>query len=491
MEPVAQLNFPVTTLPGSPPSDEVLQRALPQRSRRMPECDVFFEILLGLLRSVHGAMLTHGDQWKSAFCDVVKNFIKMLRRKPLLERLAGGEAIAFAYREMNSKVDEIFLGVGLPQQEWMNEWERGRECQAERLKYLISCAAPRMLIGEMRNERFVTKVMLDMYLWLEGGTPGNLDALKRDTLERLRVTLNLVGRTITSQTVNEVNELPRNILPLFRWYIPERVIKLIGDQIGAGTSGFVSRAEWRRGDGTIQNVVAKTLFYDGAGSEVAFLKQLQLWYDLPRHPNIVQLYGGCHLATPPFFVCEDVHNGDIVNFFAKEENRPMFGSMFLQVAEGLKELHSHHIVHDGLKGANILIGENNTPKIADFACSTIRAISARFSQQAQQGQEGSVHWKPREKLTEVSEALPQYKSDIYSLGMCMIEALTQNVPFGMETLETEVIEKIVGCVPYERPDEASEEEWNVISRLIAVNIEDRPDIDETIALINTLIFVGE
>ncbi|POM75210.1 LOW QUALITY PROTEIN: Serine/threonine protein kinase [Phytophthora palmivora] len=483
------VSFPITTLPGLPPSTDVLARALPQRIRRLPECEVFFQTLLGLLRNVHDAVLAHDDQWKAAFCDVIKQFIKLLRLKPLLERLAGGEMVAYTFRDLNVKVDEIFVGVGLTTQPWADDWERGCRFQAERLRNLVSGAAPRMLIGEMRDEKQVTKAMLGMYVWLEGGTSGDLDALKRETLDRLRVTLGLLGRTITSETVAQVDELPRTILPIFKWFIPERDVTIIGDPIGSGSSGFVSRAKWRHRDGTTQNVIVKTMYYDYLGSEVAFLKQLQFWYDLPKHPNIVRLYGGCHLARPPFFVCEDVHNGDIVDFLGKEENRGLFWSMFLKVAEGLQELHAHHIVHDGLKGSNILIGENNTPKISDFACSTIRALSAQFSHQAKTAQEGAVHWKPREKLVEVNDTLPQYKSDVYSLGMCMVEALTQDAPFGMETLESEVMDKIVGGITYERPEEASLKEWSVISRLIAVNIDDRPDILETIALIRSL--VGE
>jgi serine/threonine protein kinase len=143
-------------------------------------------------------------------------------------------------------------------------------------------------------------------------------------------------------------------------------------------------------------------------------------------------------------------------------------------------------VHDGLKGNNILMGEDNQPKISDFDCSHIRALSASFSQKTEEDQANAVRWKAREKLVEAGNELSLFKSDVYSLGMTMIEALTQAPPFGME-LEEEILNLVVGGEAYEKPEEASESEWRVISQLIAVRIEDRPSTDEAIELISTLI----
>ncbi|OWY98093.1 Serine/threonine protein kinase [Phytophthora megakarya] len=324
--------------------------------------------------------------------------------------------------------------------------ERGGGFQTETLRDLVNGAAPRMLVGEMRSERFVTKAMLDMFLWLEADTPGDLDALKRETLDRLRVTLGLVGRIITSDTVTQVDDLPKSILPILRWFIFERDLTIIGEPIGSGSSGVVNRAEWRQRDGTIRNTITKMPFYESAGSEVSLLKQLQFWYELPTHANIVKLY-----EAKAFFVCEDAHNGDIVTFFAIAEK---FFEMFLQVAKRLEVLHEHHIVHNGLKGSN----NNNIPKISDFACSTIRVLSAQTSKQTQAAQGSSVRWKPREKLVEAIDGFPQFKQDIYPLGMCMVDTLTQDTPFGMDKEDNEFIEEVVGDIPYECPANTSDEE---------------------------------
>ncbi|GMF12873.1 unnamed protein product [Phytophthora lilii] len=73
--------------------------------------------------------------------------------------------------------------------------------------------------------------------------------------------------------------------------------------------------------------------------------------------------------------------------------------------------------------------------MSDFHCSTIQSLSARFSQQTEDTAANAVRWKPREKLSETNDVLPQYKSGIYSLGMTIIEALTGAPPFGMDAEE--------------------------------------------------------
>ncbi|KAL4092847.1 hypothetical protein PRIC1_011837 [Phytophthora ramorum] len=478
-------SFPVTTMPGSPSSRQVLA-ACPSRLKHIPDCSILFEAFLARLNACHDAVAVHDGQWKNKYCELLKRFMKLLHRQPLLERLAGADTIAYTVRELNSRLDAICVGVEYAtNDQWMADWSHGCEVQAQQLESLVTGTAARMLIRDMGSERKVTTAMLEMYTSLEGNTPGPLPDLKRATLERLRVALDLEVRVITSETVTGIDGQPANILSIFRWFIPERDVEVNeGGLIGAETYGTVNYGTWRRRDGTIQDVVVKSLF-DRSIYSVSFVRHLQRWYELPRHPNILQLHGGCHRARQPFCVCENAPGGNIIQFFSKPENGDMFWGMFLQVAQGLQVLHEHHIVHDGLKNGNILIGDNNTPKISDFDWSRVRTISAGYSMQPQQFAVESVRWKPREKLVEANDVLPRYKSDVYSLGMCMIEAKTQVTPFGFCD-DDEVVEKVLSGVPYEQPYEISDDEWSVISRLIAVDIEDRPDIGEVILMIRKL-----
>uniref|UniRef100_H3HCL5 Uncharacterized protein n=1 Tax=Phytophthora ramorum TaxID=164328 RepID=H3HCL5_PHYRM len=230
-------SFVVTTMPGSPSSRRVLA-ACPPRLKCKPECNIFFEGFLDRLNACHDAVAVHDDQWKNRYCELLKRFMKLLRQQPLLERLAGADTIAYTFRELNSRLDAICVGV-----------DHGCEVQAQQLESLVTGTAARMLIRDMASEQKVTTAMLEMYTWLEGNTPGPLPDLKRATLERLRVALDLEARVITSETVAGIQGQTAKILSIFRWFIPERDVEVNEDY---GT--------WRRRDGTIQDVVIKSMF---------------------------------------------------------------------------------------------------------------------------------------------------------------------------------------------------------------------------------------
>ncbi|KAF1773980.1 Protein kinase, ATP binding site [Phytophthora cactorum] len=91
----------------------------------------------------------------------------------------------------------------------------------------------------------------------------------------------------------------------------------------------------------------------------------------------------------------------------------------------------------------------------------------------------SVAWTPREKLLGAGDELPRFESDVYSLGMTIIEAMTQEPPFGVMDDE-EIIDKIIIGEHYPKPKEATDDEWSLISQLCAVHMEDRISLEEAI-----------
>ncbi|KAE8981347.1 hypothetical protein PF011_g22055 [Phytophthora fragariae] len=456
---VKPLSFPVPGLRGSLSRDALA--AISRRLQRLPECDVWSRRLHARLRSSHEAVAAHEDeQWRVQYCDVLKRFINLLRAKPLLERLAGAESIAYTFQELNSKLDEICVGVGAmdssAQGQWQTHWARNCQVQATQLEAQVQATDPSLIIRQLRGEKEVTKVMLDMSSSLEADPSTRLADLKRATLERLRLYLGLD----TSANVAERN---------FKWYIPERGVE-IGEPIYTVEEWVVSRAKWRSRSGVVQDVTVKTLF-DAVDvvSESVLVTQIRLWYELPGHPNIVKLYGGSHLARKPFLAYKDAPHSDIFQFFRQEENREVFWSTFVGVAEGLTFLHEHKIVYGGLTSRSILVSADNTPQISDLDCSYVRSVSGRLSRKTYDVLMSRLRWTPRERLLDAIPDDPQYKSEIYSLGMCIIEAMTQVVPFGL-IADEDVMEKIIDGEPYERPAEASDKEWGVISRLIAADV---------------------
>ncbi|KAG2837360.1 hypothetical protein PC112_g4946 [Phytophthora cactorum] len=91
----------------------------------------------------------------------------------------------------------------------------------------------------------------------------------------------------------------------------------------------------------------------------------------------------------------------------------------------------------------------------------------------------SVAWTPREKLLGAGDELPWFESDVYYLGMTIIEAMTQEPPFGAMN-EEKIMDMIIIGEHYPKPKEATDDEWSLISQLCAVHMEDRISLEEAI-----------
>ncbi|KAK1941359.1 Serine/threonine-protein kinase GRIK2 [Phytophthora citrophthora] len=111
---------------------------------------------------------------------------------------------------------------------------------------------------------------------------------------------------------------------------------------------------------------------DDIKREIAIMKKL-------HHPNVLRLY---EVMDDPkmnklFLVLEYMKHGDMLSFQKKKHPQGMLEnlrdrdlhSVFLQVILGLAYLHEQKIVHGDIKPQNLLVGEKDVVKIADFGIS--------------------------------------------------------------------------------------------------------------------------
>ncbi|KAF8688172.1 hypothetical protein HU200_042403 [Digitaria exilis] len=90
------------------------------------------------------------------------------------------------------------------------------------------------------------------------------------------------------------------------------------------------------------------------------------------------------------------------------------------VCKGLHFLHKKNIVHSDLKPANILLDNDMVPKIADFGIS--RCFDGKQTHTVTANITGSMGYL----APEVFYGKISFKSDIFSLGVIIIEILTGN-----------------------------------------------------------------
>ncbi len=134
-------------------------------------------------------------------------------------------------------------------------------------------------------------------------------------------------------------------------------------------------------------------------------------------------------ARTPYIVMELVEGGSLKDRIRKAAPMPdaEIRSIGSTLAMTLDYAHRKGLIHRDIKPQNVLLGEDNRPRLTDFGIAQAMASSGLTRTGAVMG---SVHYLAPE-LARGKKALPQ--SDIYSLGVVLYEMATGRVPFEGET----------------------------------------------------------
>ncbi|EGZ12029.1 hypothetical protein PHYSODRAFT_451904, partial [Phytophthora sojae] len=175
------------------------------------------------------------------------------------------------------------------------------------------------------------------------------------------------------------------------------------------------------------DAVVKVFIQDA--SHTPFEDEVRVWQQL-RHPNVLKIYGACN-AGPHllFFVCEYASQGSLLEHVkSSAEEKPTMWKYLYEAALGLEYLHERGIVHGDLRCSSILIGSDGMAKLSNFGLSgLIKRPSAASGNVV-----GFMRWQAQEVMEGVP---PSFESDVYSLGMCILEAVTKEMPWGSKSTD--------------------------------------------------------
>lgn len=195
-------------------------------------------------------------------------------------------------------------------------------------------------------------------------------------------------------------------------------------KIGEGGMARVYRGR----DLRLNRAVAVKVLHSQYANDPSFLPRFQHEAQAAanlHHPNIVDIYDVGQDQDIHYIVMEFIEGNDLKQEILRRGALPIAEAIAViaAVADGLDSAHRTGMVHRDIKPQNIVIGSDGQVKITDFGI----AKSALSTAMTETGMTfGTAYYlSPEQARGQAATA----RSDIYSLGITLYEALTGKLPF--------------------------------------------------------------
>ena len=233
----------------------------------------------------------------------------------------------------------------------------------------------------------------------------------------------------------------------------EQVGRVLGDRyrlvghIGTGASAHVFEAE----DVTLRRRVAVKVLHAALAGDEPFLRRFRAEAQQAaalNHPNVMRVFDWGESEDGPYLVLEHLGGGSLRDMLDRGHLLSTSQALLvgLEAARALDYAHRRGLVHRDIKPANLLFDEEGRLCIADFGLARALAEAA-WTEPA-----GTVLGTARYASPEQAQgASVDGKSDVYSLALVLIEAVTGRVPFTADTTIATLMARV--GAPLVPPDE--------------------------------------
>lgn len=205
------------------------------------------------------------------------------------------------------------------------------------------------------------------------------------------------------------------------------------EPLGAGGLATVYKARQLEIDRIVAIKLLHARFSADKEFKTRFLREAQTLNKL-SHPNIVSIYHlGCSNDDTLYIVMELVEGQSLAQQLNAVDRLPTIEALehLRTIAGALSYIHKNGIVHRDLKPSNIIMcknGEQTVPKLIDFGLSKVNFETQRLTRT------GELIGTPDYMSPEQCRGQHvNFSSDIYSLTVCIFEAITGRKPFDADT----------------------------------------------------------
>lgn len=212
--------------------------------------------------------------------------------------------------------------------------------------------------------------------------------------------------------------------------------------IGTGASASVYLAD----DVALRRRVAVKILHDALASDAAFLKRFRAEAQAAaamNHPHVLAVFDWGQ-GDVPYLVTEYLGGGSLRGMLDLGRRLDPAQALLvgLEAARGLEYAHRRGFVHRDIKPANLLFDEEGRLRIADFGLA--RALAEAAWTEPMGAVLGTARYASPEQAR---GATLDGKSDVYSLALVLIEAVTGEVPFSSDTTLGTLMARVDRSIP--------------------------------------------
>ncbi|KAL1449553.1 hypothetical protein WDU94_002046 [Cyamophila willieti] len=235
---------------------------------------------------------------------------------------------------------------------------------------------------------------------------------------------------------------------------------------------------------------------------IQLVSEMELMKLIGQHINIINLLGVCTQSGPLYVIVEFARYNNLKDFLINHRPLPEYQnqlgssatlevvlteqlliSFALQVANGMKYLHSRKCIHRDLAARNVLVSDNYVMKIADFGLARDVHVQDYYRKTTQ----GMVplKWMAPESLF---NNLYTYQSDVWSYGVLFWEIMTfGDTPYPSNPNWDGLCQLLRSGERMKKPDRCCHEVYGIMRDCWQFEAVERPSFEQLVTRLDKLL----